>query len=119
MKITKNQLRKLIREELQSERVTPEQAADPNFNYADRFKPPGEDKKPQPSGEMSPGERDALFSPMVDEIELLIKGSRQIKAPPHVWGAKLFDKIEAILAKRKGSNPPSTIAQPISGWEQK
>ena len=102
MKITKNQLRKLIREELQVERVTPEQAADPNFNYADRFKMPGGDKETQPPGEMSMEERDALFGPMVDEIELLIKGSRGIKAKPHVWAPRLFDRIEAILAKRKG-----------------
>jgi len=96
MKITKNQLRKLIREELQSERVTPEQAVDPNFDYGEHLMSLGKDK-----GE-SPQSRDALFGPMVDEIELLIKGSRGIKAPPHVWAPKLFDRIEAILAKRKG-----------------
>jgi hypothetical protein len=96
MKITKTQLRKLIREELQNERITPEQAADPNFNYADRF------KDPQPSGEMSRREKDALFGEMVGEIEMLINGSKGIKALPHVWAPKVFDKIETILAKRKG-----------------
>jgi hypothetical protein len=100
MKITKTQLRKLIREELQNERVTPEQAADPNFNYAQHLK--DRYKDPQPSGEMSRREKDALFGEMVGEIEMLINGSKGIKAPPHVWASKLFDQIEAILAKRKG-----------------
>jgi hypothetical protein len=32
----------------------------------------------------------------------LINGSKGIKALPHVWAPKVFDKIETILAKRKG-----------------
>ena len=96
MKITKSQLIKIIKEELQSERVTPEQAADPNFNYADRF------KDSQPPGKMSPREQDALFGEMVGEIEMLINSTKGIKATPSAWAPKVFDKIEAILAKRKG-----------------
>ena len=96
MKITKTQLIEIIKEELQNERVTPEQAADPNFNYADRF------KDPQPSGGMSRREQDVLFKDMVDEIQMLLSGTSGIKALPHVWAPKVFDKIEAILAKRKG-----------------
>jgi hypothetical protein len=51
---------------------------------------------------MSRREKDALFGEMVGEIEMLINGSKGIKALPHVWAPKVFDKIETILAKRKG-----------------
>ena len=92
MKITKNQLRKLIREEIQSERVTPEQAADPNFDYGEMLMNIG---RKQEAGWK-------LDHEIVKEIDKLVQNIRGIKALPEKWAPRLLDKIESALAKRKG-----------------
>ncbi len=92
MKITKTQLRKIIKEELQNGGVTLEQAADPKFDYGQHFIDIG--RKQEASWK--------LDHKIVKEIGELLQQVSDIKALPEKWAPQLLDLVEAALAKRKG-----------------
>jgi hypothetical protein len=89
MKITKNQLRKLIREELQSERITV--GATPEETAANVAAVHG------PGGAFA-GKQDAdLFK----ELDNMVTTAKGIRSPMDTWAPKVLDQIADLLSKRQ------------------